>query len=215
MLDTTYYACKLQNSNYSWVTLKSWEYEFGECPSNNTKRITKQAPNGDYYYCNKGLWSRASLEYFIGTCSKRSEVVKDTVFNGVEYICDSSQVGDNDEWHRMTAADSAGGFCNRALVGKMMAFDDTVYACASIDVFNRTAFTQEEMKANIVKAKKIWVIASISENERVLIADLTTSTFLFSSALSSLTALSISRPTTVVPYSERIISSISYCSPCL
>ena len=162
MLDTTYYACKLQNSNYSWVTLKSWEYEFGECPSNNTKRITKQAPNGDYYYCNKGLWSRASLEYFIGTCSKRSEVVKDTVFNGVEYICDSSQVGDNDEWHRMTAADSAGGFCNRALVGKMMAFDDTVYACASIDVFNRTAFTQEEMKANIVKAKKIWVIASDS-----------------------------------------------------
>ena len=162
-VDTIHYACKIKNTSYyAWVELKSWEYEFGDCPSNNTARITKQAPNGDYYYCNKGLWSKASLEYFIGTCSKRSTVVKDTVFNGVEYICDSSQVGDYDEWHMMTAADSAGGFCKRALVGKMMAFDDTVYACVSIDVFNDTSFTKEEMEANIFKAKKIWVVVSDS-----------------------------------------------------
>ena len=162
-VDTNHYACKIKNTSYyAWVELKSWEYEFGDCPSNNTARITKQAPNGDYYYCNKGLWTKATLEYFIGTCSKRSTVVKDTVFNGVEYICDSSQVGDYDKWHRMTAADSVGGFCNRALVGKMMAFDDTVYACVSIDVFNDTAFTKEEMEANIFKAKKIWAVVSDS-----------------------------------------------------
>lgn len=158
-LDTNHYACKFGGTDYLWVQLKSWEYDFGVCPSNNTERITKQAPNGDYYYCNRGLWKWASLEYFIGTCRKNSSVVKDTVFSGVEYICDSSQVGNKNEWHRMTAADSAGGFCNRALVGKMMVFDDTVYACASINVFNDTAYTQEEMNANIFTAEKKWVIA--------------------------------------------------------
>ena len=161
-LDTNHYACKFGGTDYLWVQLKSWEYDFGVCPSNNTERITKQAPNGDYYYCNRGLWNRATLEYFIGTCRKNSAVVKDTVFNGVEYICDSSQVGNKNEWHRMTAADSAGGFCNRALVGKMMAFDDTVYACVSIDVFDDTSFTQAEMNADIFTSEKKWVIASDS-----------------------------------------------------
>ena len=51
-----------------------------------------------------------------------------------------------------------------------------------------------------------------SENDRVLTADFTTATLRLSSALSSFTARSISSPTTVVPYSQRIISSMSYCS---
>ena len=60
-------------------------------------------------------------------------------------------------------------------------------------------------------SSKIWVTASISEKERVLIADFTTATLRLSSALSSLMARGISSPTTVVPYSQRMISSISYC----
>ena len=56
----------------------------------------------------------------------------------------------------------------------------------------------------------MWVIASSSEKESVLIADFTIATFLASSALSSFTERIISSPTTVVPYSVRIMSSMSY-----
>ena len=59
-------------------------------------------------------------------------------------------------------------------------------------------------------SSNICVIASNSENDNVLIADLTIATLRSSSALSSLTERIISSPTTVVPYSVRIISSISY-----
>ena len=55
----------------------------------------------------------------------------------------------------------------------------------------------------------ICLIASNSEADNVLIADLTICCFLTSSAFSSLTYRIISSPTTVVPYSQRIISSIS------
>ena len=54
------------------------------------------------------------------------------------------------------------------------------------------------------------MIASSSENESVLNAAFTTWTFLASSAFSSFTERIISNPTTVVPYSLTIISSISY-----
>ena len=61
-------------------------------------------------------------------------------------------------------------------------------------------------------SSKIWVMASSSEKESVLIADFTIWTFLVSSAFSSFTERIISSPTTVVPYSLKIISSISYGS---
>ena len=54
------------------------------------------------------------------------------------------------------------------------------------------------------------MIASSSENDRVLNADFTTWIFLFSSAFSSCTERIISSPTTVVPYSLTMISSMSY-----
>ena len=59
-------------------------------------------------------------------------------------------------------------------------------------------------------SSKMWVMASSSEKERVLMADFTIWIFLVSSAFSSLTERIISSPTTVVPYSLRMMSSMSY-----
>ena len=60
-----------------------------------------------------------------------------------------------------------------------------------------------------LSSSKICIIASSSEKLNVDIADFTIAIFLFSSAFSSLTLLIISSPTTVVPYSLSIMSSIS------
>ena len=61
-------------------------------------------------------------------------------------------------------------------------------------------------------SSKIWVMASSSEKDRVLMADFTICTLRFSSSFSSFTERIISRPTTVVPYSLKMMSSMSYCS---
>ncbi len=56
---------------------------------------------------------------------------------------------------------------------------------------------------------KMWMMASCSDTERVWRADFTTWLLRTSSDFSSLTERSISRPTTVVPYSARMMSSMS------
>ena len=64
-------------------------------------------------------------------------------------------------------------------------------------------------------SEKMCLIACNSENDKVLIAERTIAILRSSSAFSSFKARIISSPTTVVPYSPRIISSISYCASSL
>ena len=159
MLSSTYYSCKTKSSKtYSWYVTDSLEFTLGVCPSKG-KLFVKETPSGAMYTCSSGFWSMTTISDILGACTGARGVI-DTVYNGVEYVCDTSLCGArNPMWHMMQPIDSIIGYCNRDRVGKAVAFKDTVYVCTSVDVFNDVAYTQAAMLSDIFNARRQWSVA--------------------------------------------------------
>ena len=159
MLSSTYYSCKSKSTNnYDWYTTDQLELTLGVCPSKG-KSFIKETETGGMYTCSGGFWNMTTISDILGACTSARGLV-DTVYKGVEYVCDTSLCGArNPMWHKMEAIDSIIGYCNRDRVGQAIAFDDTVYVCASVDVFSEFAYTQAAMKKDIFSARRQWSVA--------------------------------------------------------
>ena len=159
MLSSTYYSCKSKSTNnYDWYTTDQLELTLGVCPSKG-KSFIKETETGGMYTCSGGFWKMTTISDILGACTSARGLV-DTVYKGVEYVCDTSLCGArNPMWHKMEAIDSIIGYCNRDRVGQAIAFDDTVYVCASVDVFSEFAYTQAAMKKDIFSARRQWSVA--------------------------------------------------------
>lgn len=159
MLSSVYYSCKSKYSNsYDWYKTDSLELTLGVCPSKG-KLFVKETASGAMYTCSSGFWSMTTISDILGACTGARGVI-DTVYNGVEYVCDTSLCGArNPMWHMMQPIDSIIGYCNRDRVGKAVAFKDTVYVCTSVDVFNDVAYTQAAMLSDIFNARRQWSVA--------------------------------------------------------
>ena len=159
MLSSTYYSCKSKSTNnYDWYTTDQLELTLGVCPSKG-KSFIKETETGGMYTCSGGFWNMTTISDILGACTSARGLV-DTVYKGVEYVCDTSLCGArNPMWHKMEAIDSIIGYCNRDRVGKAVAFDDTVYVCVSVDVFSEFAYTQTAMLNDIFSARRQWSVA--------------------------------------------------------
>lgn len=159
MLSSTYYSCKTKSTKpYSWYVTDSLEFTLGVCPSKGNLFV-KAAPSGALYTCSSGFWSMTTISDILGACTGARGVI-DTVYDGVEYVCDTSFCGGrNPMWHMMQPIDSIVGYCKRELVGTAIAFKDTVYVCASVDVFSDFAYTQAALQSNHFSARRQWSLA--------------------------------------------------------
>jgi len=159
MLSSTYYSCKSKSTNnYDWYTTDQLELTLGVCPSKG-KSFIKETETGGMYTCSGGFWKMTTISDILGACTSARGLV-DTVYKGVEYVCDTSLCGArNPMWHKMEAIDSIIGYCNRDRVGQAVAFDDTVYVCVSVDVFSEFAYTQTAMLNDIFSARRQWSVA--------------------------------------------------------
>ena len=110
------------HSNMAWEPANAIEAEVGYCADDTTFAVVTDSL---CYYCNSGTWKTGTcqLSDYIGDCSSRAAGVIDTVYKGVEYVCDTSAslLG----WHKMTAIDSLYGYCRTAIIGKTYDYTDS------------------------------------------------------------------------------------------
>ena len=119
------YYCKYYNGEYKWMTASTAEEKWGYCPTDTTF-ITEM--DGDYYKCDHGTWKSSSQSDVFPYC--RSTTGEKKVYQGIEYVCDTSAYQYNGEWYAMTSLDSAlGGYCRTSILNKGVLLNGQVYVC--------------------------------------------------------------------------------------
>lgn len=121
----TIYYCKYYGGEYKWMTASTAEEKWGYCPTDTT--FVKEL-DGDYYKCDHGTWKSSSSSEIFPYC--RSARGEKKVYQGVEYVCDTSAYQYNGEWFAMTSLDSAlGGYCRTSILNKGVLLNGQVYVC--------------------------------------------------------------------------------------
>lgn len=124
-LDSYSYICKKPRL-WEWKSASAIEVLFGGCEFEKDYRTI--VTDSVIYECDRYGWDSrdAVLSDFIGTCTSKTGTVTDTVYKGVEYICDTT--ANTNGWFTPTALDSAYGYCRTALLGEVKPLSDTTEA---------------------------------------------------------------------------------------
>ncbi|PWJ66431.1 major paralogous domain-containing protein [Fibrobacter sp. UWB15] len=137
------YYCQVKIGS-QWIRATEAEEKWGYCPRDTTyiKEI-----DGEFYKCDRGTWKEASQREVLGSCNSAKGEKK--VFNGREYVCDTTALKSNGAWYAMTALDSAlGEYCRTAILGKALKHNDAIYVCR-VDSESKT--------------KKTWTIGTFED----------------------------------------------------
>lgn len=98
-------------SKSGWHEMSALEIELGMCTDKNDKALAK-TKSGQDYICNSPKWNTAKIADVFGFCDS-TRLYEKIVFSNYEYYCY------NKYWNRMSAQDSAIGFCSKANLGKI------------------------------------------------------------------------------------------------
>ena len=140
-LDTIYY-CEADRG-YGWQKATELEKTLGYCRRDTTFVVEN---SGKFYKCS-GSWKEAAQSDVLGSCNSAKGEKK--IFNGREFVCDTTALKSNGAWYAMTALDSAlGGYCRTAILGKAVKHNDTIYVCR-VDSESKT--------------KKTWTIGTFED----------------------------------------------------
>ncbi|OWV26201.1 hypothetical protein B7988_06320 [Fibrobacter sp. UWB1] len=121
-LDTIYY-CEADRG-YGWQKATELEKTLGYCRRDTTVVVEN---SGKFYKCS-GSWKEAAQSDVLGSCNSAKGEKK--IFNGREFVCDTTALKSNGAWYAMTALDSAlGGYCKTSLLNTGVIYDKTVYMC--------------------------------------------------------------------------------------
>ena len=123
--DTVYY-CRSNQVSYAWTVANEFELLLGYCEKDSRMQIVNKGNVS--YKCSNGNWSYAEENDVLPYC-KRVDTTK-VVFNGHEYVCDTTALKYNGEWYALTAVDSTlGEYCRTSILEKVVEYKDTVYVC--------------------------------------------------------------------------------------
>lgn len=140
-LDTIYY-CEADRG-YGWQKATELEKTLGYCRRDTTFVVEN---SGKFYKCS-GSWKEAAQSDVLGSCNSAKGEKK--IFNGREFVCDTTALKSNGAWYAMTKLDSTlGDYCRTELLGKGILYKDTAYVCR-ID--------------SSAKYKKIWKVSTLGD----------------------------------------------------
>lgn len=146
--DTVYY-CKAKITNgYAWTPADELDLLLGYCDIDSRDQIVNK--DNVSYLCAAGWWRPAKENDVLPYC-KRVDPER-VLFNGREYVCDTTALNYNGDWYALTALDSAlGDYCRTAILGNVAEHNDTVYVC-KVDT--------------VSKNRKKWQVGLISDRMR-------------------------------------------------
>ena len=122
-LDTVYY-CE-SDRGYGWKKATEMEMLLGYCRKDTTFITEKE---GVFYKCYLGSWREAAQSDVLNSCYSTAGEKK--VFNGKEYVCDTTALNSSGAWYALTALDSAiGEYCRTAILEKTVRLGNDVYVC--------------------------------------------------------------------------------------
>lgn len=137
--DTVYYC--YSDRGKDWAKASELELLLGFCRKDTTYLVEKE---GISYKCYSGSWKEATQSDVLKACYSASGERK--VYNGREYVCDTTALRDGGAWYALTKLDSTlGDYCRTKLLDKAVMHNDTVYVCR---VDSKT------------KIKKTWVVGT-------------------------------------------------------
>ncbi|MBR4398963.1 MAG: hypothetical protein IKT05_07280 [Fibrobacter sp.] len=143
--DTVYY-CKAKITNgYGWTKANEFDLLLGYCEIDSMYQIVNK--DNISYRCANGIWKYAEKNDVLHYCKWTDGTRK--VYNGHEYVCDTTALQSGGNWYALTALDSAlGEYCRTAILGKVVEYNDTVYVC-KLDT--------------VSKDRKKWQVGSFSD----------------------------------------------------
>ena len=140
--DTVYYC--YSDRGKDWAKASELELLLGFCRKDTTYVVEKE---GVFYKCYSGSWKEAAQSDVLKSCYSTAGERK--VYNGKEYVCDTTALNSSGAWHALTKLDSTlGDYCRTELLGKGILYKDTVYVCR-ID--------------SSAKYKKIWKVSTLGD----------------------------------------------------
>lgn len=138
--DTVYYC--YSDRGKDWAKASELELLLGFCRKDTTYVVEKE---GVFYKCYSGSWKEAAQSDVLKSCYSTAGERK--VYNGKEYVCDTTALNSSGAWYALTKLDSTlGDYCRTELLNKAVMHNDTVYVCR---VDSKT------------KTKKTWVVGTI------------------------------------------------------
>lgn len=140
--DTVYYC--YSDRGKDWAKASELELLLGFCRKDTTYVVEKE---GVFYKCYSGSWKEAAQSDVLKSCYSTAGERK--VYNGKEYVCDTTALNSSGAWYALTKLDSTlGDYCRTELLGKGILYKDTVYVCR-ID--------------SSAKYKKIWKVSTLGD----------------------------------------------------
>ena len=140
--DTVYYC--YSDRGKDWAKASELELLLGFCRKDTTYIVEKE---GIFYKCYSGSWREAAQSDVLKSCYSTAGERK--VFNGKEFVCDTTALNSSGAWYALTKLDSTlGDYCRTELLGKGILYKDTVYVCR-ID--------------SSAKYKKIWKVSTLGD----------------------------------------------------
>lgn len=140
--DTVYYC--YSDRGKDWAKASELELLLGFCRKDTTYIVEKE---GIFYKCYSGSWKEAAQSDVLKLCYSTSGERK--VYDGKEYVCDTTALNSSGAWYALTKLDSTlGDYCRTELLGKGILYKDTAYVCR-ID--------------SSAKYKKIWKVSTLGD----------------------------------------------------
>ena len=121
--DTVYYC--YSDRGKDWAKASELELLLGFCRKDTTYIVEKE---GIFYKCYSGSWKDAAQSDVLKSCYSTAGEKK--VFNGKEFVCDTTALNSSGAWYALTALDSAiGEYCRTAILEKKVRLGNDVYVC--------------------------------------------------------------------------------------
>lgn len=125
----TMYICDAKNSTeFYWRKADGIEAVLGFCPADTSFSLINDSLTFTCYY---GKWDHytTTISDYVGTCTRNTATVIDTVFKNKQYVCDSST--HKSDWFTPTDFDKKYGYCRTAILDSVVISVDssTIYKC--------------------------------------------------------------------------------------